>query len=104
MRRSSIGGIGMRLPVIVFPLGLTQWTAEPLHLVVRANGVAREEGAGVRRRKTVQTVRTAEREFAPAHPTFAVAEAGIDHRGSLETVRHMICVAVSADRHAARVQ
>jgi N-acetylneuraminate synthase len=44
----------------------------------------------------MQSVRIAEREIGPDHPTFVVAEIGINHNGSLETAKQLIDAAVAA--------
>jgi len=51
----------------------------------------------------MQSVRIAEREIGPDHPTFVVAEIGINHNGSLETAKQLIA-AVAAGCNAVKFQ
>lgn len=50
------------------------------------------------------SVRIAEREIGPDHPTFVVAEIGINHNGSLETAKQLIDAAVAAGCDAVKFQ
>jgi len=52
----------------------------------------------------MQSVRIAEREVGPAHPTFVVAEIGINHNGSLATAKQLIDAAVAAGCDAVKFQ
>jgi N-acetylneuraminate synthase len=52
----------------------------------------------------MQSVRIAEREIGPDHPTFVVAEIGINHNGSLETATQLIDAAVAAGCDAVKFQ
>jgi len=52
----------------------------------------------------MQSVRIAEREIGPDHPTFVVAEIGINHNGSLETAKQLIDAAVAAGCNAVKFQ
>ena len=52
----------------------------------------------------MQSVRIAEREIGPDHPTFVVAEIGINHNGSLQTAKQLIDAAVSAGCDAVKFQ
>jgi N-acetylneuraminate synthase len=52
----------------------------------------------------MQSVRIAEREIGPDHPTFVVAEIGINHNGSLETAKQLIDAAVAAGCDAVKFQ
>jgi N-acetylneuraminate synthase len=52
----------------------------------------------------MQSVRIAEREIGPGHPTFVVAEIGINHNGSLETAKQLIDAAVAAGCDAVKFQ
>jgi N-acetylneuraminate synthase len=52
----------------------------------------------------MQSVRIAEREIGPEHPTFVVAEIGINHNGSLETAKQLIDAAVAAGCDAVKFQ
>jgi N-acetylneuraminate synthase len=52
----------------------------------------------------MQSVRIAEREIGPDHPTFVVAEIGINHNGSLETAKKLINAAVVAGCNAVKFQ
>ena len=52
----------------------------------------------------MQSVRIAEREIGPDHPTFVVAEIGINHNGSLETAKQLINAAVAAGCNAVKFQ
>jgi N-acetylneuraminate synthase len=52
----------------------------------------------------MQSVRIAEREIGPDHPTFVVAEIGINHNGSLETAKRLIDAAVAAGCDAVKFQ
>jgi N-acetylneuraminate synthase len=52
----------------------------------------------------MQSVRVAEREIGPDHPTFVVAEIGINHNGSLETAKQLIDAAVAAGCDAVKFQ
>ena len=50
------------------------------------------------------SVRIAEREIGPDHPTFVVAEIGINHNGSLQTAKQLIDAAVAAGCDAVKFQ
>jgi N-acetylneuraminate synthase len=50
------------------------------------------------------SVRIADREIGPGHPTFIVAEIGINHNGSLETAKRLIDAAVLAGCDAVKFQ
>jgi len=50
------------------------------------------------------SIRIAEREIGPDHPTFVVAEIGINHNGSLETAKQLIDAAVAAGCDAVKFQ
>jgi len=50
------------------------------------------------------SVKIAEREIGPDHPTFVVAEIGINHNGSLETAKQLIDAAVAAGCDAVKFQ
>lgn len=52
----------------------------------------------------MQSVRIADREIGPDHPTFVVAEIGINHNGSLETAKQLIDAAVAAGCDAVKFQ
>jgi len=52
----------------------------------------------------MQSVKIAEREVGPGHPTFVVAEIGINHNGSLETAKRLIDAAVAAGCDAVKFQ
>ena len=52
----------------------------------------------------MQSVRIAAREIGPDHPTFVVAEIGINHNGSLETAKQLIDAAVAAGCDAVKFQ
>ena len=52
----------------------------------------------------MQSVRVAEREIGPDHPTFVVAEIGINHNGSLETAKQLIDAAAAAGCDAVKFQ
>ena len=52
----------------------------------------------------MQSVRIGEREVGPDHPTFVVAEIGINHNGSLETAKQLIDAAVAAGCDAVKFQ
>ena len=52
----------------------------------------------------MQSVRIAEREIGPDHPTFVVAEIGINHNGRLETAKQLIDAAVAAGCDAVKFQ
>ena len=52
----------------------------------------------------MQSVRIVEREIGPDHPTFVVAEIGINHNGSLETAKQLIDAAVAAGCDAVKFQ
>ena len=52
----------------------------------------------------MQSVRVAEREIGPDHPTFVVAEIGINHNGSLETAKQLIDAAAAAGCDAVEFQ
>jgi N-acetylneuraminate synthase len=52
----------------------------------------------------MQSVRIAEREIGPDHPTFVVAEIGINHNGSLDTAKQLIDAAVAAGCDAVKFQ
>ena len=52
----------------------------------------------------MQSVRIAGREIGPDHPTFVVAEIGINHNGSLETAKQLIDAAVAAGCDAVKFQ
>jgi N-acetylneuraminate synthase len=52
----------------------------------------------------MQSVRIAEREIGPDHPTYVVAEIGINHNGSLETAKQLIDAAVAAGCDAVKFQ
>jgi len=52
----------------------------------------------------MQSVRIAEREIGPDHPTFVVAEVGINHNGNLETAKQLIDAAVAAGCDAVKFQ
>ena len=52
----------------------------------------------------MQSVRIAEREIGPDHPTFVVAEIGINHNGSLDIAKLLIDAAVAAGCDAVKFQ
>jgi len=52
----------------------------------------------------MQSVRIAEREIGPDHPTFVVAEIGINHNGNLQTAKQLIDAAVAAGCDAVKFQ
>src|ERR1700730_6644674 len=52
----------------------------------------------------MQSVRIAEREIGPDHPTFVVAEIGINHNGSLATAKQLIDAAAAAGCDAVKFQ
>jgi N-acetylneuraminate synthase len=52
----------------------------------------------------MQSVRIGEREIGPDHPTFVVAEIGINHNGSLDTAKQLIDAAVAAGCDAVKFQ
>ena len=52
----------------------------------------------------MQSVRIAEREIGPGHPTFVVAEIGINHNGSLDIAKLLIDAAVAAGCDAVKFQ
>jgi len=52
----------------------------------------------------MQSMRIAEREIGPDHPTFVVAEIGINHNGSLQTAKQLIDAAVAAGCDAVKFQ
>ena len=52
----------------------------------------------------MQSVRIGEREVGPEHPTFVVAEIGINHNGSLKTAMQLIDAAVAAGCDAVKFQ
>ena len=52
----------------------------------------------------MQSVRIAEREIGPDHPTFVVAEIGINHNGSLEIAKQLIDAAAAAGCDAVKFQ
>jgi N-acetylneuraminate synthase len=54
--------------------------------------------------KTMQSVRIANREIGPGHPTFVVAEIGINHNGNLQTAKQLIDAAVAAGCDAVKFQ
>jgi N-acetylneuraminate synthase len=59
---------------------------------------------GARQETTMQSMRIAEREIGPDHPTFVVAEIGINHNGSLQTAKQLIDAAVAAGCDAVKFQ
>jgi N-acetylneuraminate synthase len=52
----------------------------------------------------MESVRIAEREIGPGHPTFVIAEIGINHNGSIETAKRLIDAAVAAGCDAVKFQ
>ena len=52
----------------------------------------------------MQSVRIAEREIGPDHPTFVVAEIGINHNGNLKTAMQLIDAAVAVGCDAVKFQ
>jgi len=52
----------------------------------------------------MESVRIAEREVGPDHPTFVVAEIGINHNGNLETAMQLIDAAVAVGCDAVKFQ
>src|SRR5262245_57981513 len=52
----------------------------------------------------MQSVRIGEREVGPEHPTFVVAEVGINHNGNLKTAMQLIDAALAAGCDAVKFQ
>jgi N-acetylneuraminate synthase len=77
------------------------------NLNVAATGSPRFGEFGLLARKeseAVQSVRIGGRDVGPGHPTFVVAEIGINHNGNLKTAMQLIDAAVTAGCDAVKFQ